>query len=157
MYFYANIFIYYFANPKLYSIWNHFWCMQSILRKTLNLQLLYHGRVFLFMVFFIVAYSILIVYVVMLENDDVFKLPIYLNICFFHSCVGILPTRSVKTSLLWSLNLYSIHPEVFIDNCPNKASKVLSLKLTADLIKSYQQHWHYRKCLIVSLKLFPTC
>ena len=80
--------------------------MQSILRKTLNLQLLLPWKSVSIHGFFIVAYSILIVYVVMLENDDVFKLPIYLNICFFHSYVGILPTRSVKTSLLWSLNLY---------------------------------------------------
>ena len=40
--------------------------------------------------FWIVAFSILIVFVIMLENDDVFKLLIYLKI-FFFSCVGILP------------------------------------------------------------------
>ena len=35
--------------------------------------------------------------------------------------------------------------------CPNKTSKVLTLKLKSDLIQAYQRHWHYRKCLIVSL------
>ena len=38
--------------------------------------------------------------------------------------------------------------------CSKKTGKVLTLKLTAVLIKAYQQYWHYRKCLIVSLTLF---
>ena len=49
--------------------------------------------------FWIVASSILMAFVVLLENDDVFRLSIYLDIYFF-SCVGILPARSVEASLL---------------------------------------------------------
>ena len=78
--------------------------------------------------FWIVVSSILIVFVIMLENDDLFKLLLYLDIYFF-SCVGILPARSAHSKFM----------EVFIlrcllITCPNKASKVLTLKLMADLI-----------------------
>ena len=44
------------------------------------------------------------VFVVLLENDDVFKLSIYLDI-YFLSCVGILSARSVEAPLLRTLNL----------------------------------------------------
>ena len=54
--------------------------------------------------FWIVASATLIVFEILPENDDVFKLSIYLNIYFF-SYVGILPTRSVEASLLRTLNL----------------------------------------------------
>ena len=54
--------------------------------------------------FWIVASSILIVFALLLENDDVFKLPIYLDL-FFFSCVGILLTGKVEASLLRTLNL----------------------------------------------------
>ena len=188
MYFYANIFTRYFANRKLYSIWNRFSLviftlrivskfptiiivishllriqkytlrsMKSMLNSNLTLDINFTTFVPRKSVsidgFWIVASTILIVFVFMLENDDVFKLSIYLNIYFF-SCVDILPAQSVEASLLRIL-------EVFILRCLlitrlNKTSKVLTLKLTADLIKAYQQHWHYRKCLIVSLRLFPT-
>ena len=37
--------------------------------------------------FSIVASSILVVFVILLENDDVFKLPIYLDIYFFLASV----------------------------------------------------------------------
>ena len=40
--------------------------------------------------FRIVAFFILMIFVILLENDNVFKLLIYLDIYFF-SCVGILP------------------------------------------------------------------
>ena len=56
-------------------------------------------------IFWIVASSILIVLVITPENDDVFKLSIYLNIYFFFVCVGILSTRSIEASLLRTLNL----------------------------------------------------
>ena len=55
--------------------------MNYNLRKTLILQLLYHGSVFIYS-FWIVASSILIVLVIILEND-IFKLYFYLNIYFF--------------------------------------------------------------------------
>ena len=41
----------------------------------------------------------MIVFAILLENDDVFKLSIYLDTYFF-SYVGILLTRSVQASLL---------------------------------------------------------
>ena len=85
--------------------------------------------------------------VIMLESDDAFKLSVYLNIYFF-SCVGIVPTRSVEAS-----GKETKFTEVFIlrcllITCPNETSKVLTLKLTADLIQANQQHRHYRKCLV---------
>ena len=49
--------------------------------------------------FLIVASSILIVFDILLENDDVFKLLIYLDMYIF-SCVSIMVTRSVEASLL---------------------------------------------------------
>ena len=54
--------------------------------------------------FRVVVPYFLIVFVIMLENDDVFKLSVYLNIYFF-SCVGMLPNRSFEASLLRTLNL----------------------------------------------------
>ena len=52
----------------------------------------------------IVATFTSLVFVILLENDDVFKLSVYLDIYFF-SCVGILHTRGVDSSLLRTLNL----------------------------------------------------
>ena len=66
-------------NKTLLDVWNQCWI--QILRKTLILQLLYHGRVCLFS-FFIITSSVLIIFVIMLKYD-VFKLSIYLNIYFF--------------------------------------------------------------------------
>ena len=106
--------------------------------------------------FWIIASSILIVFVIMLENDDFFKLSIYLNIYIFFLC------RHFARPKCWGISVKdSKFTEVFIQRnllitCPKKTSKVLTLKLTADLIQS-SQHWHYRKCLIVSLRLFVTC
>ena len=54
--------------------------------------------------FWIVASSTLMVFIILLENDDAFKLSIYLDIYFF-SCVGILPVQSVEVSLLRTQNL----------------------------------------------------
>ena len=87
----------------------------------------------------------------MLENDDVFKLSIYLNIFFFFLC------KHFAHPKCWGICINdSKFIEVFIlkcllITCPNKTSKVLTLKLKSDLIQAYQRHWHYRKCLIVSL------
>ena len=53
--------------------------------------------------FWIFASSILMVLVFLLENY-VFKLSIYLDIYIF-LCVGILPVQSVEASLLRALNL----------------------------------------------------
>ena len=53
--------------------------------------------------FWIFASSILMVLVILLEND-VFKLSVYLDIYIF-LCVGILLAQSVETSLLRTLNL----------------------------------------------------
>ena len=54
--------------------------------------------------FWIVASSILMVFVILPENDDVFKLSVYADI-FFFSCVDILPAQIVEASLLRTLNL----------------------------------------------------
>ena len=54
--------------------------------------------------FRIVATFILMVFVILLENDDVFKLLVYLDIYLF-IYLGILPTQSVEVSLLRTLNL----------------------------------------------------
>ena len=74
--------------------------------------------------FWIVASCILIDFVIMLEDDDVFKLSIYL---FFFSCVGIFvkDSKFIEVFILRCLLI----------TCPNKASKVLTLKLTADILK----------------------
>ena len=56
--------------------------------------------------FWIVVSFILMVFVILLENDDVFRVSIYLDTYFF-SCVGILPARSVEASLLRTLNLWN--------------------------------------------------
>ena len=106
--------------------------------------------------FRVVVPYFLIVFVIMLENDDVFKLSVYLNIYFFFLC------KHFAHPKCWGICINdSKFIEVFIlkcllITCPNKTSKVLTLKLTAYLIQAYQQHWHYWKCLIVSLRLFPT-
>ena len=106
--------------------------------------------------FFIVTSSVLIIFVIMLKYD-VFKLSIYLNIYFFFlhrnfdrpKCWGI-SFKDSKFIQVITLRWLKI-------TCLNKTSKFLLLKLTADLIQAYQQHWHYRESLIVSLRLFPTC
>ena len=64
-----------------------------VLRKSVSI----HG-------FLIFASSILMVLVILLEND-VFKLSIYLDIYIFLS-VGILPAQNVEASLLRTLNLW---------------------------------------------------
>ena len=109
------------------------WCMKStlnsnlrqdtnfttfVLRKSVSI----HG-------FLIFASSILMVLVILLEND-VFKLSIYLDIYIFLS-VGILPAQNVEASLLRTLNLRK-HSSWGV-YCTNKTSQVLTLKLTADL------------------------
>ena len=53
--------------------------------------------------FWIVASSILMVFTILPENDDVFKLSVYVDIYFF--CVDILPAQGVQASLLRTLNL----------------------------------------------------
>ena len=128
-----------------------------MLRKLLILQLLYAGSVCIHN-FWIVESSILIAFVIMLENDEICKLLIYPNIyLFFFLC------RHFAHTMYWGIsNKNSKIIEVFIlmcllVTCPNKTSKVLTLKLTAVFIKAYQQYWYYQKCLIVSLRLFPTC
>ena len=63
----------------------------------------------------------------MLENDDVFKLSIYLNIYFFFSYVAI----SVKDSKFIEVFIL----RCLLITCPNKASEVLTLKLTAESYK----------------------
>ena len=45
--------------------------------------------------FWVALSSFLIVFVIMLENDDALKLSIYLNIYFF-SCVGICPPEVLR-------------------------------------------------------------
>ena len=78
----------------------------------------------------------------MLENDNVFKLSSSLNIYFF-SCVGILPiphcwSISVKDSKV----IESFILRCLLIICPNKTGKVLTLKLTADLILAKQHTSH---------------
>ena len=127
-------------------------CMKSmlstILRVTLILQLLYHGRLCL-----LIAFDRFYNYA---RKCNVFKQSVYLNIYFFFL------SRHFARAKCWGISVkHCEFTEVFIlrclmITCRNKTSKGLALKLTSDLIQPYQQHWHYRKCLIVSLRLFST-
>ena len=82
--------------------------------------------------FWVAVFSFLIVFVIMLEND-VFKLSIYLNI-FFFLC------RHFARPKCWGISVKdSKFTEVFIQRCllitcPSKTSKVPTLKLVADLV-----------------------
>ena len=84
--------------------------------------------------FWVVVSSFLIVFVIMLENDDAFELSIYLNIYFFFL------SRHFACPKCWGISVKdSKFIEVFIlryllITCPNKISKVLTLKLIADFI-----------------------
>ena len=109
--------------------------------------------------FWIVASSILMTFVLLLENDDVFRLSIYLDIYFFFLCWHFARPKRWGISVKEPFKKF-IKP--FILRCllvtfVNKTSKILILKLTADPMQAWQQHWHYRKCLIASSRLFPTC
>ena len=89
--------------------------------------------------FWIVASSILIIFVIILENDDAFKLSIYLNIYFF-SCVCILQARSVEgISVRNSKFIVLFIRRWLLITCPNKTSKVLTLKLATDHMSAPQQ------------------
>ena len=82
-------------------------CMKSMLNSNLRLDTNFSLSVLPKSVsllgFWIFASSILMVLVILLEND-VFKLSVYPDINIF-LCVGILPARSVEASLLRTLNL----------------------------------------------------
>ena len=106
--------------------------------------------------FWIFTFSILMVLVILLEND-VFKLSVYLDIYIFFVCGHFaLPTCwgiSVKDSKF----IEALILRCLLITCANKISQIVTLKLTADLMQTYQQHWHYQKCLIASLRFFLTC
>ena len=82
-------------------------CMKSMLNSNLRLDTNFSLSVLRKSVsllgFWIFASSILMVLVILLEND-VFKLSVYPDINIF-LCVGILPAQSAEASLLRTLNL----------------------------------------------------
>ena len=79
--------------------------LNSNLRKEPNfITFISRMSVCLFMVFRSLCPPFLMVFVILLEKDDVFKLLIYLDVYFF-PCVSILPAGSVEASLLRTLDL----------------------------------------------------
>ena len=69
----------------------------------------------------------------MLENDDAFKLPIYLNIFFFILCRHFAYPKCWVISIEDSKFIEVINLKYLLITSPDKTSKVLTLKLMADL------------------------
>ena len=70
----------------------------------------------------------------MLENDDVSKLSIDLNIYFFFLCRHFSYPKCRGISVKDSNFIEVFTLRCLLITCPNKTSKVFTLKLTADLI-----------------------
>ena len=89
--------------------------------------------------FRIVASFILMILVILLENDNVFKLLIYLEIYFFFLCGHFACLKYWGTSVKDSKFIEAFILRCLLITCANKVSEILTLKLAA------------------SLRLFPTC
>ena len=94
-----------------------------VLRKSVSI----HG-------FWIFASSILMVLVILLEND-VFKLSIYLDIYIF-LCVGILLAECWGISVKDSKFIEAFILRCLLITCANKTSQIPTLKLTAGIMQA---------------------